>query len=40
MQEVSMSLATEIKSEIRGVINKVEDVLSESADESERHQVS
>jgi len=34
MQEVSMSLATEIKSEIRGVINKVEDVLSsESADE-------
>ncbi|XP_046666052.1 LOW QUALITY PROTEIN: uncharacterized protein LOC124357947 [Homalodisca vitripennis] len=35
MQEVSMSLATEIKSEIREVINRVEDVLSsESADES------
>lgn len=35
MHEMSMSLATEIKSEIRGVINRVEDVLSsESADES------
>ncbi|XP_054261315.1 uncharacterized protein LOC128985628 isoform X2 [Macrosteles quadrilineatus] len=35
MHEVSMSLATEIKSEIREVINRVEDVLSsESADES------